>query len=66
MRRAFVAGNWKMNHLTQDALAFCEPLPEAWALLGEALGATQIAGGAAVLAGIAVARSGAATGAGRW
>ncbi len=38
----------------------------AWALLGEALGATQIAGGAAVLAGIAVARSGAATGAGRW
>jgi triosephosphate isomerase len=29
MRRPLVAGNWKMNHLTQDALAFCEPLPEA-------------------------------------
>ncbi len=29
MRRPLIAGNWKMNHLTQDALAFCAPLPEA-------------------------------------
>jgi len=38
----------------------------AWVLLGEALGAAQVAGGAAILAGIAIARGAAGAGTGRW